>query len=109
MNVRPRALSSVTTKVDLGDQILVLTVGLDDANQPYELFGMVQGGCVETKGRVELACRLVSLSLQQGASVYDVRKQCMGVVDMAPYQLTDRVVQGVGDIIAMVLEGFDEE
>ena len=110
---RPTTLPSSTHKLrtELGN--LYVTVTLDEAGRPFEVFGALGKGGSFTTGTTELACRLVSLHLRRGTPVDEIVEQIRGISEMAPFpnRLGDGTlitVRGLGDAIAHVLKGYME-
>ena len=111
LNPRPRVLPSSTAVLATSHGDLYLTVALDGYGDPFEVFGRMGKSGTFEQGVTELACRLISLHLRRGTSVEDVVDQCRGVGGMEPR--LNRLpggrsvfVQGLGDGIAHILQGF---
>ena len=111
---RPKVLPSSTTALATSHGDLFLTVALDGNGAPFEVFGrMGKSGSFE-QGVTELACRLISLHLRRGTPIEDVVGQCRGVGGMEP-RLNKLpggrpvFIQGLGDGIAHILQGFVKE
>ena len=111
LNPRPRVLPSSTAVLATSHGDLYLTVAIDGDGGPFEVFGRIGKSGTFEQGVTELACRLISLHLRRGTSVEDVVDQCRGGGGMEPR--LNRLpggrsvfVQGLGDGIAHILQGF---
>ena len=113
---RPRVLPSSTTVLATSHGDLYLTVALDGDGDgdPFEVFGRMGKSGTFEQGVTELACRLISLHLRRGTPIMDIVDQCRGVGGMEP-RLNKLpggrpvFVQGLGDGIAHILQGFVKE
>ena len=111
---RPRVLPSSTAVLATSHGNLYLTVAIDGDGGPFEVFGRIGKSGTFEQGVTELACRLISLHLRRGTSIEDVVDQCRGVGGMEPR--LNRLpggrsvfIQGLGDGIAHILQGFVKE
>ena len=109
---RPRSLSGTTTVLETAHGNLYLTVSIDDAGKPFEIFGQLGKAGTFERGATETACRLVSLLLQRGAPVSEIVEQLAGIHEMQPWpnELPDGSngwVHGIADAIAHVLRPFE--
>ena len=107
--VRPRSLSSTTTKLQTEYGNLYVTVSVDEDGDPFEVFGFLGKGGSFQHGVTEMACRLISLHLRRGTPLDEVIEQCRGIQEMQPFfnQMPDGstvAVLGLGDGIAHVLK-----
>ena len=82
---RPRSLPSTTTKLNTEFGNLYVTVSVDEAGEPFEVFGWLGKGGSFQHGVTELACRLISLHLRRGTPVEEIIDQCQGIQEMQPY------------------------
>jgi len=108
---RPRCLPSVTTKLGTELGSLYITVGLDEDNQPFEVFGSLGKAGSLQHGMTEMACRLVSLHLRRGTPLAEIIGQIQGISEMQPWpnRMEDGrtvYVKGLGDAIALVLRDY---
>ena len=105
---RPRSLPSTTTKLQTEFGSLFVTVSVDEAGEPFEVFGFLGKGGSFQHGVTELACRLISLHLRRGTPLEEIIDQCQGIQEMAPFwnRLDGKSfpVLGLGDGIAHVLK-----
>ena len=111
---RPTTLPSSTHKLRTEMGNLYITVTLDDAGRPFEIFGALGKGGSFTTGVTEMACRLISLRLRRGTPIAETVKQIRGISEMAPFpnRLHDGsliTVRGLGDGIAHVLKAYVED
>ncbi len=109
--LRPRSLSGLTTVLTTARGNLYLTVSVDDAGRPFEVFGQIGKAGVFEKGVTEMACRLVSLHLRRGTSIAEIVAQCEGIQEMQPWANelpngSNGWVLGISDAIAHVLRPF---
>ena len=109
--LRPRSLSGLTTVLTTARGNLYLTVSIDDAGQPFEVFGQFGKAGAFEKGVTEVACRLVSLHLRRGTPVSEIVAQCEGIQEMQPWANalpngSSGWVLGISDAIAHVLRPF---
>lgn len=109
--LRPRSLSGLTTVLTTARGNLYLTVSVDDAGQPFEVFGQFGKAGAFEKGVTEVACRLVSLHLRRGTPVSEIVAQCEGIQEMQPWANalpngSNGWVFGIADAIAHVLRPF---
>ena len=111
---RPRVLPSSTAVLATSHGDLCLTVAIDGDGDPFEVFGRMGKSGTFEQGVTELACRLISLHLRRGTPIEEVVDQCRGVGGMEPR--LNRLpggrsvfVQGLGDGIAHILQGFVKE
>ena len=112
--VRPRTLSGTTTVLATAHGNLYLTVSVDDAEEPFEVFGQIGKAGTFERGVTEMACRLVSVLLQRGAPVEEIVEQLAGIHEMQPWpnDLPDGStgwVLGIADAIAHVLRPFETD
>lgn len=110
---RPRSLPSTTTKLKTEFGSLFVTVSVDEAGEPFEVFGVLGKGGSFQHGVTELACRLISLHLRRGTPVDEIIDQCQGIREMQPFwnRMPDGrsvAVLGLGDGIAHVLKAHLE-
>ncbi len=105
---RPCVLEGATTRLATERGELFVTVSTDRSGMPVELFGrMGKAGSFE-HGVTELACRLATLALRNGAPAREIVSECQGISEMQPFP--NRIggpgavmVHGLGDGIAHVL------
>lgn len=76
---RPPLLRSKSYLCSVGDEELILTVGLDAADQPFEVFGRLGTAGSLVAGLTELTTRLVSLHLQRSTPIPELIEQCRGI------------------------------
>lgn len=88
---RPQMLKSKSYLCSVGDDELILTIGLDSAGQPFEVFGRLGTAGSLVAGLTELTTRLVSLHLQRSTPIPELIEQCQGVY-------------GVGDELANIFK-----
>ncbi|MXZ91016.1 MAG: hypothetical protein F4Z05_06030 [Chloroflexi bacterium] len=108
---RPRRLHSATTRLATELGSLFVTIGLDDAGRPFEVFGSLGKAGSLQHGLTELACRLLSLHLRRGTPLEEIVGQIRGISEMQPWPNVmeggDTVyVRGLGDAIALVLGAY---
>ena len=104
---RPDVLEGVTTRLNLERGELFVTVTTDPSGSPVEVFGRLGKAGSFEHGVTELACRLATLALRNGAPARDIVSECQGISEMQPFP--NRIgeeavmVHGLGDGIAHVL------
>ena len=79
---RPRSLSSKVHRFQTEYGGLYLIVSVGDDGRPYEVFGHFGKAGSLQRGNGELACRLASMLLRNGADIGEIIKQCQGVYEM---------------------------
>ena len=105
---RPLVLEGTTTVLSTERGELCVTVSTDAEGVPVEVFGrMGKAGSFE-HGVTELACRLITLALRNGASAGEIVAECQGISEMQPFpnrlgEGETAMVLGLGDGIAHVL------
>lgn len=105
---RPRSLPSTTTKLQTEMGNLFVTVSVDEAGDPFEVFGHLGKGGSFQNGVTELACRLISLHLRRGTPLGEIIDQIQEISEMQLFwnQLDGKSIPalGIGDGIAHVLK-----
>ncbi len=104
---RPRQISGVTERVRTGHGNMYVTVNLDDAGRPFEVFGTTgkAGGC--DAALMEAVSRLVSLALRAGIDSGEVTRQLRGIT-CCPAWDDGTLVRSGPDAVAIVLDKLTE-
>ena len=104
---RPRQTRGITERVRTGHGNMYVTVNLDDAGQPFEVFGTMgkAGGC--DAALLEAVSRLVSLALRAGIDTSEVTRQLRGIT-CCPAWDDGTLVRSGPDAVAIVLDKLTE-
>ena len=70
------------SRTDLGN--LYLSVRLNEAGRPFEVFGWISTTGTFGHGMTELTCRLLPLHLRRGIPIDEIIVQCRGIKGMPP-------------------------
>ena len=99
---RPRQIQGITERVRTGHGNMYVTVNLDDAGKPFEVFGTMgkSGGC--DAALLEAVSRLTSLALRAGIEADDVIRQLQGIT-CCPAWDDGTLVRSGPDAVAIVL------
>ncbi len=102
---RPRQTRGVTERVRTGHGNMYVTVNLDDAGKPFEVFGTMgkAGGC--DAALLEAVSRLVSLALRAGIDTSEVTRQLRGIT-CCPAWDDGTLVRSGPDAVAIVLDNL---
>ena len=100
---RPRRTHGITERVRTGHGNMYVTVNLDDAGKPFEVFGTMgkAGGC--DAALLEAVSRLVSLALRAGIDTSEVTRQLSGIT-CCPAWDDGTLVRSGPDAVAIVLD-----
>ena len=100
---RPRQTRGITERVRTGHGNMYVTVNMDDAGRPFEVFGTVgkAGGC--DAALLEAVSRLVSLALRAGIDTNEVTQQLRGIT-CCPVWDDGTLVRSGPDAVAIVLD-----
>lgn len=109
---RPRQIRGITERVRTGHGNMYVTVNVDDAGMPFEVFGTMgkAGGC--DAALLEAVSRLVSLALRAGIDTSEVTRQLRGITCCPAWDegtlvrsgpdavaiVLDRIMQGIGGV-----------
>ncbi len=104
---RPRQTQGITERVRTGHGNMYVTVNLDDAGRPFEVFGTMgkAGGC--DAALLEAVSRLVSLALRAGIDTSEVTRQLRGIT-CCPAWDDGTLVRSGPDAVAIVLDNLTE-
>ena len=104
---RPRQTHGITERVRTGHGNMYVTVNLDDAGRPFEVFGTMgkAGGC--DAALLEAVSRLVSLALRAGIDTSEVTRQLRGIT-CCPAWDDGTLVRSGPDAVAIVLDKLTE-
>ena len=104
---RPRQTRGITERVRTGHGNMYVTVNLDDAGRPFEVFGTMgkAGGC--DAALLEAVSRLVSLALRAGIDTSEVTRQLRGIT-CCPAWDDGTLVRSGPDAVAIVLDKLTE-
>ena len=104
---RPRQTHGITERVRTGHGNMYVTVNLDDAGRPFEVFGTMgkAGGC--DAALLEAVSRLVSLALRAGIDTGEVTRQLRGIT-CCPAWDDGTLVRSGPDAVAIVLDKLTE-
>lgn len=102
--VRPDSLTGRTYKIKTGYGNLYITVNEDETDNPFEVFATIgnSGGFFQEQS--EAICRMVSLSLRSGISVYEVIGQLKGIRGPMPVMTERGTILSLPDAIGRILE-----
>ena len=102
---RPRKIQGITERVRTGHGNMYVTVNLDDAGKPFEVFGTMgkAGGC--DAALLEAVSRLVSLALRAGIDTGEVTRQLRGIT-CCPAWDDGTLVRSGPDAVAIVLDNL---
>ena len=104
---RPRQIQGITERVRTGHGNMYVTVNVDDAGKPFEVFGTMgkSGGC--DAALLEAVSRLVSLALRAGIDTGEVTRQLRGIT-CCPAWDDGTLVRSGPDAVAIVLDNLTE-
>ena len=102
---RPRKIQGITERVRTGHGNMYVTVNLDEAGHPFEVFGTMgkAGGC--DAALLEAVSRLVSLALRAGIDTSEVTRQLRGIT-CCPAWDDGTLVRSGPDAVAIVLDNL---
>jgi len=103
VKVRPRVLHGFTTKLNTGQGSLYVTINMDEANAPVEVFANIGKSGGDTAALAEAIGRLISIGLQKGVSVEELSQTLMGITGSRPVWNEGILVKSVPDGIGQIL------
>ena len=100
---RPQKIYGTTERVRTGHGNMYVTINVDEASQPFEVFGTLgkAGGC--DSAQLEAISRLVSLALRSGIDPHIVIDQLRGIT-CCPAWDSGTLVRSSPDALALALE-----
>ena len=100
---RPQKIYGTTERVRTGHGNMYVTINVDEASQPFEVFGTLgkAGGC--DSAQLEAISRLVSLALRSGIDPHIVIDQLRGIT-CCPAWDSGTLVRSGPDALALALE-----
>ncbi|MDD5237526.1 MAG: vitamin B12-dependent ribonucleotide reductase [Candidatus Omnitrophica bacterium] len=101
---RPEVIIGTTTKVSTGCGNLYVTINVDEADRPFELFTQMgkAGGCAASQ--LEAIGRLVSLGFRSGIEVKSIIEQLRNIRCPSPSWEKGQRIFSCADAIARVIE-----
>jgi len=101
---RPEVILGTTTKVSTGCGNLYVTINVDEAGKPFELFTQMgkAGGCAASQ--LEAIGRLVSLGFRSGIEVKSIIEQLRNIRCPSPSWEKGQRIFSCSDAIARVIE-----
>lgn len=101
---RPEVIIGTTTKVSTGCGNLYVTINVDEAGKPFELFTQMgkAGGCAASQ--LEAIGRLVSLGFRSGIEVKSIIEQLRNIRCPSPSWEKGQRIFSCADAIARVIE-----
>jgi len=101
---RPEVIIGTTTKVSTGCGNLYVTINVDEAGRPFELFTQMgkAGGCAASQ--LEAIGRLVSLGFRSGIEVKSIIEQLRNIRCPSPSWEKGQRIFSCADAIARVVE-----
>jgi len=101
---RPEVIQGTTTKVATGCGNLYITINIDEAGRPFELFTQMgkAGGCAASQ--LEAIGRLVSLGFRSGIEVRAIIEQLRNIRCPSPSWEKGQRIFSCSDAIARVVE-----
>ena len=101
---RPEVIQGTTTKVATGCGNLYVTINIDEADRPFELFTQMgkAGGCAASQ--LEAIGRLVSLGFRSGIEVRAIIEQLRNIRCPSPSWEKGQRIFSCSDAIARVVE-----
>jgi ribonucleoside-diphosphate reductase alpha chain len=101
---RPEVITGTTTKVSTGCGNLYVTINIDEAGKPFELFTQMgkAGGCAASQ--LEALGRLVSLAFRSGIEVKSIIEQLRNIRCPSPSWEKGQRIFSCSDAIARVVE-----
>lgn len=103
MSARPTTLTGTTTRTMTGCGYLYVTVNVDEAGCPIEIFARLGKAGVCSHASTEAIGRLLSKALQAGADVKDLGRQLSGISCTQHHVADGERVTSCADAVGRVL------
>lgn len=105
LRVRPAVMYGATQRFSTGHGNTYITVNVDDAGSPFEVFAVVgkAGGC--NAAHLEAITRMVSLALRLGAGPELIVKQLKGITCCPSWDNGIQILS-TADAVAYALERY---
>jgi len=104
MKNRPDSLTGSTEKIRTGYGNLFLTINVDQAGKPIEIFASIGKSGHSIMAVTEAICRLASLALQSGTGVDTIVEQLIGIGGSSPVVNKNEEILSIPDAIAKILQ-----